>query len=990
MRHKKWGIEMNFSESVKWIYDKNAQNRQWYVLRNTFMANAADTLLKITSMGEYEVYINGRFVMRGPTRSYKFYRVIDTVDISKFICNGKNTIAVLSMYLERGGIALQIESCGKCVLKTDESWKIKKYDAIIDDTYECSPPLEPMRRNEENINAGKDIGIFDCDFDVSDWRLADNMGYSDIIYADCDGGCLADDFVLPKVVLAITGVRNKAGAGFRLKNKNRIKNPVTMGHAEAYAGVILSEENKTCNLISESCEVYINGKKVDGRTTLQKGKNFICCISTDAITEPELFFEELNEIDFEEILYHGTRVKWLVTSFETSEKCYGWAYTYDPFLGNDTKYRLENIKKAISVKEFLSIKGQITNEAIVCNNSARFSLLTDEYMYSDSGFSDPALKLKFIDKKSDVIIRNYQSMLHNNADNAIIENGDIKIIFDFGQEIFGYIHFEVYACSNTIIETESFEMIDEQGIRHNTLECMRYICRDGWQSFTAHLPRGMRYLSLSVKNIQDVFKINHIGIKHSVAAVAYRGAFECDDEMYNRIYSMCVRTALECMNDTYVDCPGFEQVYWLGDAKITAEVNMLNFGNYDYDYKCLMVAAQSLTSHYKYLYRNNNVNYQNDKYLVTPAYGSYVYGGLPMWSFMWLYQVYHNYMYSGNIKHIKTLFPYARKMLQNCENMIDDRGLFTMNGAWNLIEWADNDLDPCCELTSSSAWLSFLYRCFAKIAEDLDEKELSIKYFKLSKAINAAINQYCWNDKMNAYVDTVRDKYGYKLYKSFFKKNCMPVKSFDEFKTLEEISEQTNTIVYLCDCVPEEREKYVTDVICRIKAEDYPHKRGNPNNNLMDKERNINEIVSIGSPFFFYYTFGALAKMKNYELLLNVIKREYSYMLSYGTNTCWEEFPQPESGVITRSVCHAWGASPAIYLLTDIVGIKPIEPGFKKFSFEPHLCGLKHVKAAVPTPYGNIYVNIDKEKNIKSIISPTECTVIQNDMTGVMCNEKNS
>lgn len=981
---------MNFSESVKWIYDKNAEVRQWYVLRSTFTADAADTVLKIASMGEYEVYINGEFVLRGPTRSYKFYRVIDAADISKFIHSGTNTIAVLSMYLERGGTAAQIDACGRCLLKTDESWKVKKYDAIIDDTYECSPPLEPMRRNEENIDARKDIDVLGRDFDDSDWCCADDMGYSDITYADCDGSCLTDDFVLPKAILAITGVRNRNGVGFRLKNKHRIKNPVTMGHAEAYAGIILSNENKSYGLICESCKVYINGKETGNKAELQKGRNFICCISTDAITEPELFFEGLQNIDFEDILYRGTHVKWLVTSFETSEKCYGWAYTYDPFLGNDTKRRLDSIKKATSVDEFVSITGQTTNEAAICNNSARFSLATDEYMYSDNGFSDPALKLKFVDEKSDIIIRNYQSILHNNSDNATIENGDAKVIFDFGQEVFGYINFEVYARRNTVIETESFEMIDGQGIRHNNLECMRYICREGWQNFTAHLPRGMRYLSFTVKNIHDTFKINHIGIRHSVAAVVHRGAFECDDEMYNRIYSMCVRTVQECMNDTYVDCPGFEQVYWLGDAKVPAEVNMLNFGGYDYDYKCLMVAAQSLTLQYKCLYRNDDENYKNDKYLVTPAYGSYVYGGLPIWSFMWLYQVYHNYMYSGNREHIKNLFPYTQKMLENCENMIDDRGLFVMSGVWGLIEWADNDIDPCCELTSNSAWLSFLYQCFAKVAEDLGKIELTKKYYDIAKALNKAINQYCWNDKMNAYVDTVRDEYGYKLYKSFFEKNRMPAKSFDEFKALERISEQTNTIVYLCGCVPKEREKYVTDVTCRIKAEDYPHKRGNPNNNLMSKEHNINEIVSIGSPFFFYYTFGALAKMGSYELLLDVIKREYSYMLSYGTNTCWEEFPQPEVGVITRSVCHAWGASPAIYLLTDIAGIKPVEPGFKKFSFEPHLCGLKYVKATVPTPYGNIYVHIDRDKNIKEIIKPEECFVIQNEMTGVISNEKNS
>lgn len=96
---------------------------------------------------------------------------------------------------------------------------------------------------------------------------------------------------------------------------------------------------------------------------------------------------------------------------------------------------------------------------------------------------------------------------------------------------------------------------------------------------------------------------------------------------------MSVRTVHACMSDTYVDCPGFEQVYWLGDATVAAEVNLLNFAAYDYDYKCLKVVAQSLSDTHCSNYCKNKPGFSLGQRLVAPTYGSFVQGGLPMWSF---------------------------------------------------------------------------------------------------------------------------------------------------------------------------------------------------------------------------------------------------------------------------------------------------------------------------------------------------------------------
>ena len=55
------------------------------------------------------------------------------------------------------------------------------------------------------------------------------------------------------------------------------------------------------------------------------------------------------------------------------------------------------------------------------------------------------------------------------------------------------------------------------------------------------------------------------------------------------------------------------------------------------------------------------------------------------------------------------------------------------------------------------------------------------------------------------------------------------------------------------------------------------------------------------------------------------------------------------------SLCHAWaGAAPVMAISLGILGIAPLEPGYRLCTVAPQPCGLKSVKGAVPTPHGVI------------------------------------
>jgi hypothetical protein len=68
--------------------------------------------------------------------------------------------------------------------------------------------------------------------------------------------------------------------------------------------------------------------------------------------------------------------------------------------------------------------------------------------------------------------------------------------------------------------------------------------------------------------------------------VEARDSFHCSDETLNKIWEVGAYTVRLCMLDTYVDCPAYKQVYWVGDARNSALVNAVAFGAHDLTERC--------------------------------------------------------------------------------------------------------------------------------------------------------------------------------------------------------------------------------------------------------------------------------------------------------------------------------------------------------------------------------------------------------------------
>ena len=56
------------------------------------------------------------------------------------------------------------------------------------------------------------------------------------------------------------------------------------------------------------------------------------------------------------------------------------------------------------------------------------------------------------------------------------------------------------------------------------------------------------------------------------------------------------------------------------------------------------------------------------------------------------------------------------------------------------------------------------------------------------------------------------------------------------------------------------------------------------------------------------------------------------------------------------SLCHGWGAVMPYYCRHVVLGVTPLEPGFRRFEVKPYSAGLTHASGTVPTPCGGIRV----------------------------------
>ncbi|HID07453.1 MAG TPA: hypothetical protein EYP10_09940, partial [Armatimonadetes bacterium] len=497
-------------------------------------------------------------------------------------------------------------------------------------------------------------------------------------------------------------------------------------------------------------------------------------------------------------------------------------------------------------------------------------------------------------------IENADALLSTNNEWAVIhpceaKGKDVRLLIDFGQEMLAYIEFEVDAPAGTIIDFNMFEGILDGRVQltHGLNNSMRYICREGRQRYRSYVKRGFRYMFVVFRNMTAPVKVRYIIARLSTYPMPKRGAFRCSDERLNQIWEVGRRTLQMCMDDTYLDCPAYEQTHWVGDARNEALVNWVVTGDPRITAHCILQTADSLKR--------------------SPLPESHVPSGwqniLTAWSLLWIRSIREHWQFTGDGKFLRKIYP---ALQTTCENLIQYRnkkGLLEIE-AWNMLDWAPMDTPSKGVVTHQNMLMVRALREAAEIARTLQHTEDAERWERIADELKHAINEHLWSDERGAFVDCIRAD-----------GTLSPV-----------VSQQTNTMALLCDCVDGERAERLRQFILHPPE----------------------GVVTAGSPFFLFFLLEQLARDGRAEEMLTLIRDKWGFMLDKGATTFWETIPR------TRSWCHAWSAAPTYFLSTVVLGVYPEQPGFSVVGIEPHPVDLKWCHGSMPTPMGDVIVKWER------------------------------
>ncbi|HDJ89573.1 MAG TPA: hypothetical protein ENG40_02640, partial [Thermoprotei archaeon] len=809
--------------SGMWIwFGGGVEKNQYLYFRKTFdLRDFSEARLKITADSRYVLYVNGRFIGVGPARGWPFEYFYDVYDVTPYLVRGRNVVAVLAQYYgistfkyvrDNAGIYVRLEvrdgNGDIHIVESDGSWRVR--------------PADPYVRNVPRISCQQEwIEVYDARREIDGWNksMFDDGDWSNAVIVESSKKIVCRDIPfltrIPRPPVRILRIRSVKPPKYTWYID--LRNNLLPGKYDAnpdkingiIATVIYSEKSQVARLrfihpkwVCPQGPIRLNGNDVEKKDgyfilNLNKGGNLLLINVTGR--------------------YHDWGTSLLIDSeyklvFKAPLGLEGPWSTFGPFSNNEEFKRVWNTRNEEDLpKEYVK--------------PLRWIDYTDHDIFALTVFQ------KKVDK--DVRIDNDKALLSLNEDfTTIYPNGsDIEILFDFGEEIYGNIYFELIAEEGTILDWNFFETLEENEPKYmfGLNNVMRYICKNGYQRYEGIVGRGFRYATLTIRNLKKPLKIRKISCILTLYPVSNRGSFTCSDELLNRIWKMCSHTLKLCMLDTFVDCPTYEQTLWVGDARVEALVNYYAFGELDIVKRSLRLAAKSL-------YRS-------------PLPESQVPSGwkniLSTWSLLWVLAIEEYISYSRDIDFLKEIYRYVVETLHNLEKYMGEDGLLRIK-AWNMLDWAPMDTPSDGVVTHLNILSVEAFRRGAKLSKILGDSENEKLFLRNADKIRLAVISRLWNSSRNGFIDSIHS----------------------DGERSNVISMATNSLAIIYNCV--NKEQYS---ILREKLLNPPE-----------------DWVKPGSPYGMFFVLEAFEKLGYYNKIVEEIKDKWINMLYNGPGTCWETF----------------------------------------------------------------------------------------------------
>jgi len=391
-------------------------------------------------------------------------------------------------------------------------------------------------------------------------------------------------------------------------------------------------------------------------------------------------------------------------------------------------------------------------------------------------------------------------------------------------------------------------------------------------------------------------RLRSLGVDGIYYPVEYKGSFQSSDPLLNRVWEVGAYTSHLCMQDDIWDAPKRDRARWMGDLSVMG--NVINHVFADH-----FLMEDTLTR-------------------LNPAPVKSHVNSIPGYSALWVVGLADYYRQFGSLAYLKSVLPNLLGLLTYMEGDLDENNLFVnKQKAWPFVDWSqsmESDTPEARRATHFEYYKAFVEGAF--LLRAVGETTEAEQYEKRAQQLKEAAEKFL--------LDRSTQTFGPRW--------------------------QSNALaVYSGIASPEEQAAIRTAVFAALDAGKLP-------------DYDI-------SPYNFNFFLYAMSKTGDRQIALSWIRKNWGGMIAEGATSFWEGYdirwPKDDfhanlkaddaQGYAT-SLSHGWSSGPTAWLMDNVLGVLPEEPGFKRVSIRPDLFDLESANGTVPALQGPIRVDLKK------------------------------
>lgn len=300
--------------------------------------------------------------------------------------------------------------------------------------------------------------------------------------------------------------------------------------------------------------------------------------------------------------------------------------------------------------------------------------------------------------------------------------------------------------------------------------------------------------------------------------------------------------------------------------------------------------------------------------------------GIIDYSLWWVIAQYQYQLYFGDKEHLKREWPRIKETLDLLSARCDSSGFLIPRNNWLFIDWVKQE-----KWTALQILWWWAQQSGEKLAYSLGDTKTAIHWKNISGLLQKELETKAWSEDKAIWLANP----------------ALP----------DMMSKHPNFLAVISGLAS----KNQYEPIHRF---------------LLNKDVN-----PVGTPYMAGFENLVLARLGDIDSMIAHVNAYWGGMIQQGATTFWEAYDQNQVGKEAfsfydrpygKSLCHAWSAGPAAFLPSEIFGLYPLENGWKRFSVNPNLGSLKWASATVPTPLGDIVIEVNQREMTLSI--PAEAT----------------